>query len=106
MPEYVWVAVGGKSQLGDKVEVLGYNSILALEKDEEISIKKFFSLKASNIPYKIKVTINYEDVLCNWYEQIIDVEYVATNIYEKGRPTGVVNYIVNEEKMMEKPDVT
>lgn len=86
----------------NKVEVLGNNSIVTLEKGEEISIKKFFSLKALDAPYKVKVTINYVDVLSNWYEQIIDVKYVATSIFENGGPTGVVNYIVNEEKMVEK----
>lgn len=30
MPEYIWVAVGGKSQLGDKVEVLAGRTILAI----------------------------------------------------------------------------
>ena len=30
MPEYVWVAVGGKSQLGDKVEALAGRTILAI----------------------------------------------------------------------------
>ena len=30
MPQYLWVAVGGKSQLGDKVEVLDGRTILAI----------------------------------------------------------------------------
>ena len=30
MPEYVWVAVGGKSQLGDRVEVLAGRTVLAI----------------------------------------------------------------------------
>ena len=30
MPQYIWVAVGGKSQLGDRVEVLAGRTVLAI----------------------------------------------------------------------------
>ena len=56
MPEYVWVAVGGKGQLGDKVEVLYGRTILAFpDADarekwiEKIAERPYLNIRISNI---------------------------------------------------------
>lgn len=48
MPQYLWVAVGGKSQLGDKVEVLDGRTILAIP---DIDGQEAWTIPMMKIPY-------------------------------------------------------
>lgn len=79
MPEYVWVAVGGKAQLGDKVEVLEGRTIIAfpdvdgydkwVEKCAErphlnIMVSDYLQKNASDEDRRMKIDI--ADVLIRW----------------------------------------
>jgi len=48
--------------------IFGKNSIEVMEKGEEKIIRKIFSLKQSDTPYKIIINVYYQDVLSNWYK--------------------------------------
>lgn len=85
--------------------ILGKDSIVAVEKGEEIVIEKFFSLKSSDKPYKILITVYYEDVLANWYKQLIKVNYAATNRFESGEYIGDVKCVIEEEEKIRPEDV-
>jgi len=80
--------------------ILGKNSIEVMEKGEEIIIRKFFSLKHSDIPYKITIRVYYQDVLSNWYNQVVEVKYTATNIFKPGGYIGIIDYQVKEEEQI------
>lgn len=65
-----------------KERFIGKDTIVPMEIKEEISIKKYFSLKYREEPYKMKLIVYYEDVLRSCYKQIIDINYMATNFSE------------------------
>ena len=62
---------------------------------------KFFSLKGLEEPYDFSVVIYQEDVLSNWYRQILDIHYTATNI-SKDEYVGIVRYKANKEEKKKK----
>jgi len=82
--------------------ILGKETLEVMEKGEEKEINKFFSLKQSDVPYKVIVIVYYEDVLSNWYKQEIQIEYIATSIFEPGGYIGNIKYEVKEAKIWEK----
>jgi len=84
------------------LRLLGKNTQKILEKNEEVQIKRDFKLEYSEEPYNIKLFIYYEDVLNNWYEQIIEVIYNATNQATIGGYIGKINYNVNKEIIIEE----
>lgn len=84
--------------------ILGNQSIEVLEKGEEIELKKFFSLKPSNEPYDIDLVIYYEDVLSNWYRQILNIHYTATDVSKDGY-ISTVRYEVNKEEIIEEKEI-
>ncbi len=84
--------------------ILGNYSLEVFEKGEERTINKFFSLKSSKEPYDMDIIVYYEDVLSNWYRQILNVHYTATNIL-KGEYIGIVRYEVNKEEIIKEKDI-
>ena len=83
-----------------RTRLLGKDTVVVMEKGEEIKIKKYFALDISNKPYQIIIIIFYQDVLSNWYKQILNINYMPTNRVELGGYIGDVQYIVEEEKML------
>lgn len=79
----------------------GYDSLEIMEKGEEIEINKFFSLKSSEIPYKIVAIVSYEDVLSNCYVQKIEINYTATERVNCGIHEGRIEYCVGKEELIE-----
>ena len=77
--------------------VVGNNTLEVLEKGDEIFIRKFFALEGNDKKYNFEIIVLYEDLLDNWYKQIINVEYIPTDYFENGGYIGSVSYIVNEE---------
>ena len=53
----------------------------------------------------MKLKVYYEDILQNWYCQIVDIEYNATNISNESYPMGIVNYKVNDEVLLKNKGV-
>lgn len=84
--------------------ILGNYSLEVLEKEEEIVINRFFSLKSSEKPYDMNIIVYYEDVLSNWYRQILNVHYTATNISKEGY-IGIARYEVSEEEIIKEEDI-
>lgn len=93
------------SLINIKQRILGRDTIYVLDKGEEVIINSFFNLKSSEEPYNILITVYYEDALSNWYEQMINVKYTATNISKNGENIGIVEFEVEEEKIIEKKDI-
>ena len=50
------------------------------------------------------IIVYYEDVLSNWYRQILNVHYTATNI-SKGGFVGIARYEVNKEEIINEKDI-
>lgn len=83
------------------IRLKGKNTQIALEKNEEIIIKREFKLKPSDVPYKMNLIIFYEDVLNNWYKQNVEIDYNATKESTVGGYIGRINYSINEEKIID-----
>lgn len=79
MPKCIWVAVGGKGQLGDKVEVLYGRTILAFPDSdarekwiEKINERPYLNIQISNIlekyatPEELANGADIADVLIRW----------------------------------------
>lgn len=100
------IKVDFKSPLINKsiYRILGSCSLEVLEKEEEIRINRFFSLKSLEEPYDMDIIVYYEDVLSNWYRQILNVHYTATNI-SKGEYIGIARYEVNEEERIKEIEI-
>lgn len=100
------IKVDFKSSLINKsiYRILGNHSLEVLEKEEEVVINRFFSLKNSEEPYDINIIVYYEDVLSNWYRQILNIHYTATNI-SKGGYIGIARYEVNKEETIKETDI-
>lgn len=93
------------SLINIKQRILGRDTIYVLDKGKAVIINSFFNLKSSEEPYNILITVYYEDALSNWYEQMINVKYTATNISKDGENIGIVEFEVEEEKIIEKKDI-
>ena len=100
------IKVDFKSPLINKsiYRILGSCSLEVLEKGEEIIINRFFSLKSSEEPYDMDIIVYYEDVLSNWYRQILKIHYTATSI-SKGGYIGIARYEVNKEELIKEEDI-
>ena len=90
--------------INDTYEIIGHNSIIPIEKNESRKIYRYFSLNRNKV-YPMRLKVYYEDVLQNWYYQIVDIEYNATNYNVNSSPIGQVNYKVNEEKLISDEEV-
>lgn len=80
-------------------KIIGHNNIIPIEKNESRRIYGYFSLE-KNKKYPMKLNVYYEDVLQNWYYQIVDIEYNTTNYNENSSPIGQSSYKVNEETLI------
>lgn len=88
-----------------KKRLLGQDTVVAMEKGEEINIKKYFALDSINKPYKIVIIIFYQDVLSNWYKQKLNISYTPTDIVEPGGYIGDIQYIIEEENILTNEEV-
>ena len=77
--------------------LLGKNAVNPLEKGEVIELNKYFSLKPSDKYYEMIIVIYYQDVLSNWYKQVIQIHYNASNIYSNANYIGRLTYEVKKE---------
>ena len=82
----------------------GKNNVISIEKGEEIESNHFLSLELNSIT-KMKLIVYYEDVLDNWYKQILNITYNASSIFEKGNYIGKVSYSVEKEERIEESDI-
>jgi hypothetical protein len=82
----------------------GKNNIISMEKGEEIESNHFISLKL-NSTINMKLIMYYEDVLNNWYRQVVNIIYNASNVFEKGNYIGNVKYLVKNEEMIEESNI-
>lgn len=82
----------------------GMNNVISIEKGEEIESNHFLSLELNSIT-KMKLIVYYEDVLDNWYKQILNITYDASSIFEKGGYIGKVSYSVEKEERIEESDI-
>lgn len=82
----------------------GKNNIISMEKGEEIESNHFISLKL-NSTINMKLIMYYEDVLNNWYRQVVNIIYNASNVFEKGNYVGKVKYLVENEEKIEENDI-
>lgn len=64
----------------------------------------YFALESGK-EYEMKLKVYYEDVLQNWYCQIVDIDYNATTITNGSYPLGTVEYKVNEEILLDDKEV-
>ena len=79
----------------------GKNNIITMERGEEIESNHFLSLELDSTT-NMKLIVYYEDVLNNWYRQVVNIIYSASTVFEKGNYVGKVKYLVeNEEKIAE-----
>lgn len=84
--------------------LLGKNNIISMEKGEEIESNHFLSLELNSIT-NMKLIVYYEDVLNNWYRQIVNIIYSASSVFEKGNYVGKVKYLVENEEMIVERDI-
>ena len=89
----------------NKKRILGQDTVVVMEKGEEKNIKKYFALDSTNKPYEIVVSIFYQDVLSNWYQQKLNISYTPTNRVESGGYVGNIQYIIEEENMLTNEEV-
>lgn len=82
----------------------GKNNVISIEKGEEIESNHFLVLKLNSIN-KMKLIVYYEDVLDNWYKQILNITYNASNTFKKGNYIGKVSYFVEKEERIEESDI-
>ena len=92
------------SMVNNKYRILGENSLIPIERNETQQIYRYFSLESGK-EYEIKLKVYYEDVLQNWYCQIVDINYNATNISNGSYPLGIIQYKVNEEVLIDDKEI-
>lgn len=84
--------------------LLGKNNIISMEKGEEIESNHFLSLEL-NSTTNMKLIVYYEDVLNNWYRQIVNIIYNASNRLKNGEYIGSVNYYVGNETLISEDEI-
>ena len=82
-----------------KTELLGYDSLIPLEKEKEECICKYLKLLANN-EYVFTLKALYEDILQNKYEQEVDIKYKTTDIFVDNKPVGKIDFKVKEEVLL------
>ena len=87
------------------LHLLGRNTQISLEKTEQLSINKCFNLKYSDNSYNMQLILYYQDMLNNWYKQVIEIEYSTTDQSTVGGYIGKVTYIVNTEALIDKENI-
>lgn len=84
---------------------IGRDTQVPIEKGENIEIYRLFSLLKGK-DYEMVLNVYYEDVLQNWYLQEVKIKYTANDIYCIEGCIGQVSYIVNEENLIDKEDIS
>lgn len=84
--------------------IMGKNSLIPIEKNETKHIYSYFALENGK-EYEMKLNVYYQDVLQNWYCQIVNINYSATKIRNGSYPLGKVEYKVNEEVLLDDKEV-
>lgn len=84
--------------------IFGKHSLEVLERGSNIVINRTFFLKRSKEPYDIDIIVYYEDVLSNWYRQILNIHYDTSDI-SKDKYVGVVKYEVNKEELIKEENI-
>lgn len=87
----------------DNNRIVGEKTLVPIEKGEHLEIYKLFCLIAER-DYKIILKVYYEDVLQNWYSQEVKIKYTTSNVVYNGK-IGIVNYIVDEEILIDKENI-
>lgn len=82
----------------------GKNNVIAIEKGEKIESNHFLSLEL-NSTTNMKLTVYYEDVLNNWYRQVVNIIYNASNRFQNGEYIGNVNYCVENEILISEDEI-
>ena len=75
------------------------NSINPMKSGDVININRFISLNRDT-SYEFQYIIYYQDILLNWYKQIINVNYRATSIFN-GNYKGNASKKVEEEILID-----
>lgn len=70
-----------------------------IEKGHYLKISKRIQLK-SNKTYIFKLSVHYEDLMNNEYIQEITINYVALENSLNKKNTGIIDYIIGEEKLI------
>lgn len=85
-----------------RIRILGNNTQNPLEKEGSIELYKYFGLKKGTC-YTIELIIYYEDVLQNWYQQIISINCETEP--KEHLPKLNISYTVGEEKVIAKEEI-
>lgn len=85
--------------------ILGDNNVISIEKNGTKKLYRYLGLERGK-EYQIKLKVYYEDVLQNWYCQIVDINYYATKFNNGSEPIGRVDYKVEEEKIINKEEIS
>ena len=89
----------------NKDRAIGRDTQVPIEKGENIEIYRLFSLLKGK-DYKMFLNVYYEDVLQNWYLQEVEIKYTANDISYIEGCIGKVSYIVNEENLVNKEEIS
>jgi len=92
------------SVLNNTERIIGKDTLTPVEKNETLTEYRYFNLDSGK-EYEMKLKVYYQDVLQNWYCQIVDVSYNATKIHEGSNSIGVVKYKVNEEVLIDSKEI-
>lgn len=71
------------------------NSKNPMKSGDILNINRFMELNMNRL-YKFKYIIYYQDILLNWYKQVINVDY-RTSTKENGNYKGYIIYTAEEE---------
>lgn len=82
----------------------GKNNIITIERGEEIESNHFLSLEL-NSTTNMKLIVYYEDVLNNWYRQVVYITYSAFSRFKNGGYIGSVNYYVENETVISEDEI-
>ena len=84
--------------------LLGAHSLEVMEKNEIKLIQRYFRLEGKNKCYNFKITVQYEDVINNLYEQIINIKYYANDFVKQGKRIGSIDYTIEKEIIINEMD--
>ncbi len=92
------------SVLNNTERIIGKETLIPVEKNETLTTYRYFNLESGK-EYEMKLKVYYQDVLQNWYCQIVDVSYNATKIHNGSNSIGVVKYKVNKEVLINSKEI-
>ena len=86
----------------ESVCLLGEKTQVPIEKSKMENVIKWIDLPTEENNYNIKLRVCYEDILTNWYEQEVIIEYNVTNWHNGDNTYIELNYEVKEEMLADK----